>query len=88
MQVSPPMSRATPFATRVGVRIGYGRVTRDQNADGQSRRPGADVQMERDRNDASLSQLHEPLAQLIAPKPTRRPAAKKTAAKKWSAPSS
>lgn len=48
----------------------------------------ADVQIERDRNDASLSQLHEQLAQLIAPKPIRRPAAKRTPAKKRSAPSS
>lgn len=48
----------------------------------------ADLQIERDRNDASLSQLHERLAQLIAPKPTRRPAAKSTAATKRSAPPS
>ena len=48
----------------------------------------ADILIERERNDASLSQLHEQLAQLIVPKPTRRSAAKSTAAKKRSAPSS
>lgn len=47
----------------------------------------ADLQSERDRHDTSLSELHEQLAQLIARKPTRRPA-KSASAKKRSAPSS
>jgi len=48
----------------------------------------ADLQTERDRHDTSLSQLHEQLAQLIARKPTKRPATKSASAKKRSASSS
>ena len=48
----------------------------------------ADLQSERDRHDTSLSQLHEQLAQLIARKPTRRPATKRATSKKRSTPSS
>jgi len=48
----------------------------------------ADLQSERDRHDTSLSELHDQLAQLIARKPTRRPATKSASAKKRSAPSS
>ena len=48
----------------------------------------ADLQAERDRHDSSLSRLHEELAELIARKPTRRPATKSDSAKKRSAPSS
>jgi chromosome segregation ATPase len=48
----------------------------------------AELQAERDRHDSSLSQLHEQLAELIARKPTRRPATKSASAKKRSAPSS
>ena len=47
-----------------------------------------DLQSERDRHDTSLSELHDQLAQLIARKPTRRPATKSASAKKRSAPSS
>lgn len=48
----------------------------------------ADLQSERDRHDTSLSELHDQLAQLIARKPTRRPATKNASAKKRSASSS
>ncbi len=48
----------------------------------------ADLQAERDRHDSSLSQVHEQLAELIARKPTRRPATKSASAKKRSARSS
>lgn len=48
----------------------------------------ADLQAERDRHDTSLSQLHEQLAQLIARKPTRRPATKSASPKKNPASSS
>ena len=48
----------------------------------------AGLQSERDRHDTSLLKLHEQLAQLIARKPTRRPATKSASAKKRSAPAS
>ena len=48
----------------------------------------ADLQSERDRHDTSLAQVHEQLAQLIARKPTPRPATKSATSKKRSAPSS
>jgi len=47
-----------------------------------------DLQSERDRNDTSLSQLHEQLVELIARKPARRPAPRSDSSKKKSTPSS
>jgi chromosome segregation ATPase len=46
----------------------------------------AELQTERDRNDARLSQLHEQVTQLVARKPPRRPAAKRTSPEKKPAP--
>lgn len=61
---------------------------RAEIAERQLEQARADLQSERDRHDTSLSQVHEQLAQLIARKPTRRPATKSATSKKKSAPSS
>lgn len=61
---------------------------RAASAERQLEQARADLQAERDRHDTSLSQLHEQLAELIARKPTRRPAPKSDSSMKKSAPSS